>query len=659
MAENLKHFGNFAVDLESGELWKQGRRVKLQKRPFEILSLLLKQPGKLVTREEIRERLFAPDTHVDFDQSLNTAVNKLRGALGDSAESPRFIETLPGRGYRFIAPTDVLGLAYLREEDSPEKPGGQAPPRGRFRVPLAVTAIAAVLSLVGSVTAQHARLETQYPPPGRSALAVLPFTNLSDDPGQDYFSYGLTEEMISGIGQLQPQRLAVIARTSAMLYKDTQKSIRQIGEELDVDYVLEGSVRRGGERMRITAQLIQVSDQTVLWGQEYERSLEDLLSIQLDVGERVARALELRLLSTEQNHVANAYPIHPEAHEAYLKGRYFLSKRTPQGFEKGLQYFRQALDEAPNYALAHSGVADSYLLFGFYGFLPSDVAMIQAKAAALEALGINDGLAEAHTSLATVLAAHEWNWSAAEREYLRAIELSPNYATAHHWYAFLLQILGRTDEAVAEMEIARKLDPLSLSVNADLGFALYSAREYDEAIEQYQQTLELDPNFAWLHGLLAQAYVQKGMYAEAVTESRKESAPVGTHPNADLAHAQALAGNPTEALKILAELKGVLDRRYFSEATIHVGLGHTDQAFECLEKAYDERDLDLVLLKVDPRFDPLRTDPRFRELLSRMGFPTTARRSVSKARPTSSTAAALEQLERGRKLKPGLQRSIQ
>jgi serine/threonine-protein kinase len=526
-------------------------------------------------------------------------------------------------------------LVDLRRLSSPTvaafTPSPQAPAWGKpvWRLAAAGFAVVALLAVLVGLNVGGLRqrlLRGATPPPGKIMLAVLPFDNLSADPEQEYFSDGMTEEMIAELGQLQPQRLGVIARTSAMHYKGTDKRIDEIGRELGVDYILEGSVRRAAGRVRITAQLIQVSDQTHLWAESYERELADIFAIQSDVAQRIARSLEVELLPAQQARLASARPVNPEAYGAYLKGRFHWNKRTEEEVRKGIEYFQQAIEKDPNYALAYAGLADSYNILGDYSYVPPEEAYPRAKVAAAKALETDDTLAEAHTSLAKAAHLYDWNWLAAERGFQRALALNPSYAPAHHWYAEYLAAMGRVDEAIAEKKRARELDPLSLIINSSEGWVLYFARRYDQAIEQLQKALEMDPNFAVAHLWLGWAYEQKGMYEEAIREFQKAVTLFkgSTYPIASLGHAYAVSGKRGEALKLLNELKELSKRRYVSAydlALVYAGLGEKDQAFKWLEKAYEERYGWITMLKLEPRFDPLRADPRFQSLLRRMNFP--------------------------------------
>ena len=458
-------------------------------------------------------------------------------------------------------------------------------------------------------------------------LAVLPFDNLSGDPEQEYFSDGMTEEMIAQLGRLQPARLGVIARTSAMHYKGTDKRVDEIGRELGVDYILEGSVRREAERVRITAQLIQVSDQTHLWAQSYERELAGMFAIQSEVSRRIARSLEVELLPAQQARLPSARSVDPQAYEAYLKGRYYWNKRTREGLEKGLEYFQQAIEIDPGYALGHVGVADTYGILGDNNLLPPEETFPKARAAALKALEIDENLAEAHTSLALVIFGYDWDWEGTEQEYKLAVKLNPSYATAHHWYGMFLSNMGRHEEAIAEIRKARELDPLSPRINANVGRVLYFARRYDQAIEELKKALELHPNNMAAVNSLADAYWLKEMYDEAIATFERGRIIGGASAEEVAALREAYAEEGTRGVLRLW-LKEAESRRTEGHlvpplglAGLHVGLGETDQAFAWLEKGYAERDYDMTLLRVYPFFDPIREDPRFQSLLRRLNFP--------------------------------------
>jgi TolB-like protein/DNA-binding winged helix-turn-helix (wHTH) protein/Flp pilus assembly protein TadD len=636
-------FGVFEIDLRAGELRKRGIRIKLQGQPFLLLVTLLKQRGELVTREELRRTLWPEDTFIDFDHSLGTGINKLREVLGDSAANPRFIETLPRRGYRFISPIEPVCASENPPVVSEAAPEEQPPSTGypvgardhdqvdlpestvneRLRWPLAWKIAGFALLLLSAIFTVWILHSRTTPPTGIRSLAVLPLENLSGDASQDYFSDGMTDELITELGQISGLR--VISRTSMMTYKGARKPLPQIARELNVDVVVEGTVLRSGSRVRITAQLIRASVDKHLWAQSYEVELRDILALQKTVARSIAEQISVKLNPAEQAELKHLRALNAKAYEAYLKGRYFWNKRTADGLKRAIDYFNEAIENDPNYAQAYSGLADSYALMGDweYGVLPPAEAFPKAKAAATKALKLDNTLGEAHTSLAFVLDLFDWDWAAAEREYRRAVELSPSYATAHQWYSWHLILLGRNSEVITEMRKAESLDPLSLIISADMADVLLITRRYDESIQQSRKTMEMDPRFAVTHYQLGQAFVQKRMYNEGTAELQKAIGLSGGNKTfrSNLAYAYALSGRRHAALEILRDLKNRLNNGFSNAseiALIYVGLGEKDHAMTWLEKAYEERFNPSVLLR--PCFDPLRSDPRFQDLLRRMGL---------------------------------------
>ena len=604
---------------------------------MKLLEILLEHPGEVVTREELRSRVWPSESFGDFDQALNIAIGKLRSALGDSAESPRFIETLPKRGYRFIADVSVVDTDARpkRQEpvagDQPATDPGQktqgiglaVAPQGRLS-PTRWIIVALALALSLAILSVW-RFRSRAPAPmGIRSIAVLPLENLSGDASQNYFADGMTDELITDLAQISALR--VISRTSVMVYKGARKPLPQIARELNVDAVVEGTVLRSGDQVRITAQLIEASTDKHLWSQSYEGELRDTLALQNRVASAIADQIRINLTPQEQAALKSAKAVNPEAYQSYLKGRYFWNKRTADGLKVALAYFKQAIEEDPKYAQAYSGLADTYALLGDwqYAVMTPKEAFPKAKAAAIKALELDSTLGEAHNSLAFVLDGFDWDFSSAGREFQRAIELSPGYATAHHWYAWHLSLLGRFDDAIAEMKKAEYLDPLSLIINADLAELLVLAHSYDESIRQSRKTIEMDPNFALAHNQLAQAYLQKHMYDEAVAELLKAVQLSDDSPTciANLARAYVASGKPSAAVKLLGDLKKRSNPGYSNAseiAMIYASLGDTDQAMTWLEKGYDERFNPGVLLR--PGFDPLRSDPRFQNLLRRIGLP--------------------------------------
>lgn len=479
-------------------------------------------------------------------------------------------------------------------------------------------------------SAEPGRLVRPGTESGKIRLLVLPFGNLSGDPGQEYFSDGLTEEMITQLSRLEPQRLGVIGRTTAMYYKGSNKRMDQIGNELGVDYMLEGSVRRSADRVRITAQLVRANEQTHLWAETYDRDVRDVLVLQDEVAQSIAREIRLALPPRERARLAG--PVNPEAYEAYLKGRSQWYERTTESLRKSIEYFQRAIQSEPNYALAYAGLADAY---GLLAVIPWDElspreAMPKAKAAALKALEIDDSLAEAYSSLAMILHRYDWDWRSAERNYRRAIELNPNNARPHLWYSWLLMSEGRREEALVELkeaeEVTKKIDPLGLvDIRATLANSLYMARQYDRAIEECRKAYELNPNYFLLHYVLGRSYAQKGMHAQAVRVLEKA---VGSRRDnlllvAALGNTYAVSGRRAKALSIIEELKELRKKRHIPAAYIagiYAGLLDKDQAFAWLERGYQERSDGMTYLKIERLFDSLRSDARFLDLLRRVGF---------------------------------------
>jgi len=566
-------FAAFAVDLQSRELRKHGRKVRLQEEPFQILSALLERPHEVVTREELRRKLWPGDTFVDFEQSLATAVKKLRQALGDSVTHPHFIETLPRRGYRFLGSLEAKADA------------------------------------------------------GKPIVAVLPFENRTGDAGQEYVSDGLGEEIIARVGRLNPQRLGVIARASAIRYKNAEKDVAQIGRELGADYVLKGSVRGASRRLQVAAELIQVKDRTHLWADRFEGGLDNLPAFHAAIARHIARSLHIEAPPAKRLFATGTSTLSPEAQGAFLRGRYCLNKGTAEGIKNAIAYFEEASAHDSGYAVAHAGLAVALNLSDHFRILAGSRAFPRAKAAAMKALELNDSLPEAHNALAFATHSYNWDWDGAEQEYQRALALNPNFATARHWHGFYLGILGRIDEAVAELRRAQELNPLSIIIRTHLGLMLYRGGRYDEAIAQLAQTLDLEPYFAAAQYFLALGLLQKGKYQEAIEhlEGALRVSPGSPDVVGALGHAHAVCKRKSEARKVLKELCRLAEQRFvsaFDFAIIYAGLGEANSAFEWLERARVERSFSMLLsLKAEPRLDPLRADIRFQDLLRQVGLP--------------------------------------
>jgi TolB-like protein/DNA-binding winged helix-turn-helix (wHTH) protein/tetratricopeptide (TPR) repeat protein len=609
---DIVDFGIFQLDLKARELRKAGVKIKLQEQPFRVLALLVDRAGQVVSREELRQKVWPTDAYVAFDQGLNNAIKKVRDALGDSADSPRYIETLARHGYRFVAPVGAVpGRA-----SAPQDRFGFGTPRNTALIGLAAVSLLAAIAY----WAWHGAMNATAPSE-KVILAVLPFDNLSHDPDQEFFSDGLTEEMIAQLGKLNPERLTVISRGSVAKYKDSRLAANQIGRELRADYLVQGSVRRASDRVRITVQLIQVRDQTDLWAESYDRELRDILTLQDSVSRTIANQIHITLTPGQQTRGPSRTNLDPEAYEAYLKGRYYWNKRTGDGLQKALIYFQQAIDKDPTYGAAYSGLADCNSGLAWHGFKSPAEALSRAYAAALKSVGIDPQSPEAHASLGLVLN-HRWEWAGAEAEFKRALQLDPRYANAHHWYVDNLSILGRHDEALLEAKQALELDPLNLMIGTWVGLRYYLARKYELAIGQGRNTVELDPNFAAAHLLLGETYVQAGMHEQGSAELQTAANLSGNSPLylAQVAVAHASAGRKAEALRIVAELQSISSARYVSPyglAQIYAALNDREQTFEWLQMAYDDRAVWMSYLAVDPVFDGFRSDQRFQDLLRR------------------------------------------
>jgi TolB-like protein/DNA-binding winged helix-turn-helix (wHTH) protein/Flp pilus assembly protein TadD len=615
--------------MRSGELWKQGRKVRLEGQPVQILLCLLENPGELVTRDELRQRLWPAETYGNFEDGLNAAVKRLRQALNDSAGNPRFVETLPRRGYRFLAPVQIINAAEDRpnliEIQSAElapRAGDLPEAKGVLRSLSWKRSSWALLLVLLGVTAWMLRPKNGPSPVIRS-LAVLPLENLSHDPSQDYFADGMTDELITELGQIS--ELRVISRTSAMTYKGAHKSLPQIAGELNVDAVVEGTVLRSGDQVRITAQLIQASADKHLWAQSYEGDVHQTLALQRQVARAIAEEIQIELTSHERDVLKSVKTVSPDAYEAYLKGRFFWNKRTADGMKEAISYFSQAIEKDPNYAPAYAGLTDSYALAGDwkYGVLAPKDAYPKAKAAAVKAVELDSTLGEAHISLALCLDNFDWDFSYAGKEFTRGIELSPSYATGHDWYGWHLASLGRNGEALAQVEKSENLDPLSLIISSDLAEEFLIDHRYDEAATQTQKTINMDRFFAPAHYVLGATFVQKHKYDEAIAELQKATqlSEGSTAFNANLAYAYAVSGRRSEAVKILADLKNQSQHGFSNApeiALVYVGMNDKDQAMTWLNKAFDERFSPWVLMR--PAFDPLRSDPRFQDLMRRIGL---------------------------------------
>jgi TolB-like protein/DNA-binding winged helix-turn-helix (wHTH) protein len=551
MAGPVYQFADFRLDCGSFELLRKGRALRMERKPIELLILLVSRQGELVTRAEIVQRLWSSEVFVDTEHGINTAIRKIRYALGDDPDNPRFVQTLPSRGYRFICPV----LSGEGQPVEAENPAAAATPvvetapvdqrlsaRPRFLVTILVSCLVIALAVIVYLGGWRMRAG-QISSSGHVMLAVLPFQNLSGDPGQEYFSDGLTEEVIAQLGALNPDQLGVIARTTSMAYKHTSKSVEQIGSELGVGYVLESSVRRDGSQVRITVQLIRVHDQVHVWARSYDRQISHSIELQEEVATAVAEQIGVKLSPSYEGRT-KPHHLDAEANGAYLRGRYFWNQFTPEGYRKAIGYFQQAIERDSKFAEAYSGLADSYNFLVVMDSIPASEGHLKALEAARRAVSLGGNLAEPHASLAVALALSEWNWSGAEDEFKRAIALNPSYSMAHRLYTAYLSETRRHREAWEQINEAMRLDPLSLPNNAEVVRTLYYARNYDQAIEQGQKAMQLDPKYVRTHFWMGRVYSQKGMHWEAIAASEKilEAMPDSTLGLTEMAYSLAVAG---------------------------------------------------------------------------------------------------------------------
>ncbi len=564
-------FDDVRVDLKDFKIFKAGHAVHLEPKAVKALIFLIEHRGRLIEKRELLDAVWH-DTFVT-ENAMTKVIAKLRKTLDDGIKEAKYIETVPTRGYRFIA--------QVEEKDGPER--GKA----------------------------------------INSLAVLPFANVSADPDVEYLSDGITESTINSLSRLP--ELRVMARSTTFRYKGREVEPQEIGLELGVRAVVTGRVLQLGDRLIIGAELVNVADGSQLWGEHYNRKLSDIFEAQEEIAREISDKLRLRLSGEQRQLLAKRYTDDTEAYKLYLKGTYYSSKWTEEGWKKGIEHFKQAIDRDPNYALAYAGLSNTYVRLGLQGGMLQKDAYPKAKAAALKAVKIDDTLAEAHASLGFVKQLYDWDWSGAKSELQRAIEINPNYAEGHYIYCYHFVHMGQFDEASAEIKRAEELDPLSVEYMVAAADVYKDARRYDQAIEQCRRALEMDRNYGEAYLFLGQAYEYKGMYEEAIAEYQKAAGLIGNIPEiaASLGHAYAVSGKRDEAQKVIADLKELSNRRYVDPsliAVIYAGLGENDQAFHWLEKAYEDRSGFLVHAKVEPIFDDLRSDPRFTDLLRRVGL---------------------------------------
>jgi len=622
----ILRFDDFELDVRTGELRKRGVKLRLQGQPLQVLAALLNRAGDVVTRKELRAQIWTADTFVDFDHSLHNAIARLREVLGDSAETPRYIETLPRRGYRFIAPVDRAETHSPSPSTTSERPNEAPADLRPTRSRTFLTATILTL-LVIAVVVWLARTDTHptSAAPRLNSIAVLPLDNLSGDPSEEFFADGMTDQLITDLAKVGSLR--VISRTSVMRYKGTKKGLPEIARELNVDAIVEGSVIRAGRRVRVTAQLLAAPTDQHLWAETYDRDLGDILKLQGEVADAIAGQVRAKLTPTQQALIRRAHAVNPDAYDAYLKGRlYFVNEFTnPDSLKKAQHYFEESIQTDPNFALAYAGLADTYVYLAFAGALQKDQAYRLAKEELARALELDDSIGEAYDTLGALSWRFDWDWDTADREFNRAIALAPSYSCAHEDRALFLGFVGRRDEALAEIAKIDQLDYGPSSAGAESA-TYYLLRDYPRLIEASKRAILFYPKDWSQHYDLGVGYEGVGKAQQAIPEYQKaiEMAACSQTAGVALAHAYSALGKKAEAEKILRDLerksKGTSASPY-TMATIYAGLGENDKAFEFLEKAYSEKSLDISWsLKSDLLLDSLRPDPRFQNLLRGMGL---------------------------------------
>jgi Predicted integral membrane protein len=648
---HIYEFGPFRVDPRKRLLLHNGNQVRLPAKAFEILLVLLEGEGRLVEKDELMRRVW-PDAVVE-ENNLTVNMSALRRCLTESPGEHRYVVTVPGRGYQFVADVRQLGNAPPTNQGVAEITLAQGNGDARSSNSVAAQKNGAATSAHSISSAEYSGDEIKRHKQGVlllliplfaipiavsyliysrylakeskaaiTSIAVLPFENETGDSNAEYLSDGISESLINSLSQLP--EVKVIARSSAFKYRGANYDLQDIAKALGVEAILTGKVTQRGENLAISVELVRASDKTQMWGGHYDRKMSDSLAIQREIAGEIIEKLKLKV-SGETERTTKHYTDSNEAYQLYLKGRFYWNKRTGEALNKAIEYFNQAIEKDPGFALAYAGLADCYVVPG--NRLEPRVAMPKAKAAAMRALELDETLAEAHVSLGRVLAVYDWDWKSAEKEYKRAIELNPRYGTAHQWYGGYLAVMGRSDEAIAERKLAQELEPVSLTINFELGLAFYHARAYDQAIEQFQKTLELDQNFPAVLNLLPAVYEEKGMYSQAIAQFKK-SIPLmapgeSILSKAGLGHVYGVTGKKSDARTMLGELTRLSAQEYVpgtSIALIYAGLGEKDQAFAWLDKGYEQRAFQLQWIQLDPRWDNLRSDPRFQDLLRRINL---------------------------------------
>jgi TolB-like protein/DNA-binding winged helix-turn-helix (wHTH) protein/tetratricopeptide (TPR) repeat protein len=647
---NGYRFDHFEVDVRTGELRRDGTRLKLQDKPFQLLIALLEHPGELLTHEELQRRLWPADTFVDFALGLKVAVKKLRNALGDHAGAPRYIENLPRRGYRFIVEVEPVNhtVTHLmaggheaqaqelaqptannaeRDAGAGEAQGHSIATPARSRQWRVITVAAVVLLIAAVATVVVERLRPAQPAAAQpGSLAVLPFTIIGNGGQSEYLSLGMADALIVRLGRLK--RFAVRPTSAVRGFSASKPDAVAAGRRLGVENILDGHIQRFADRVRVTVQLVRVADGVALWTEQFDEKFTDIFGFQDSIAARVASALSQPLSEDQIHSMARRSTVNADAYEAFLKGRFFWNKRTEDGYTRAIEHFQRAIQLDPNFAPAYAGLADTYALLGSTAnkTIARSQAMPAAREAATRALQLDDSLAEAHTSLAFVHMHYDWNWPAAEREYRRALELDPSYATAHQWYGFYLVAQGRREDAIASVERAHALDPLSLIISTDLAELLVFNGEYERAVLQCRKTLEMDPNFGLAYRVLGHAYSRLGRHHEAIKamERAREFADSTMWALPDLAYIYAVAGRQSKSRALLEEALKLSDERQnanWNLAAIYASIGDADRTFQWLEKAVEARDGSLIVMKVEPYFQPFASDPRYQKIAATVGLP--------------------------------------
>ncbi len=644
----IARFGVFEADLESRQLTKSGFRVRLQGKPFQVLALLMDRQGAIVTREELKEKLWPGDTFVEFDVGLNTAVKKLRAALNDSAENPRFVETVPRVGYRFVAPVAVSKVSMASPvaevvsgsstDESPESlisaaaahdaiplpeiPIGYGAPRGRLGLLAWVTLLLILLTAGFAIRMRFKTVSSVEHAPSIQAIAVLPLLNVSSDSSQEYFADGMTDEIITDLAKLAGPK--VISRTSAMQYKGTRKTVPEIARELHVGAVLEGSVERSSDRMRVRVQLIEASTDQHLWAEAYDRQVSDVLLLEAELARDIARQIELRLTPQQQQNLTHNRTLNPLAFQDYLQGRHYWAMRTDESLKKAVEYFNLAIQEDPNDARSYAGLAQCYIVLPMLTKVSQAEAFPKARDAAAKALALDDSLADAHLSIAEVRLYQEWDFAGAEKEFKKTLDLNPNYSTGHQWYGEFLSLMARPEEAIRELQTALTLDPLSAVVHLQFGNTLQEARRYDRALDQYRESLKLDPQFYAPFEAISWLYRRQGKFVESIPPLRT-ACQLHANPSLkrlidELPGAYSTGGKPGY-LRQAINVHGQYGRPLYYLARDYADLGDRQAALAALNKSYENRDTELLWLLIDPELDPLRSDLRFQELVKKVGYP--------------------------------------